>query len=151
LSLFEVLLRTANFGYRTNFVWCLNVGFHTIKAPSKKPLDMKFLPIKRAKYVAIISGLIAALATWHTLALTKQAPHAQKPLGPDDTEFIFVGKCHTGESYRMHHYSTTINGESLAFFDYQGPAGTGRVGTPATPQVLSARICRPSAEIVSVY
>jgi hypothetical protein len=115
------------------------------------PLDMKFLPTKRAKYMAIISGLIAALATWQTLALTKQSPLLQTPLGPDDTEFIFVGKCHTGETYRIHQYSTMINGESLPFYDYQGPAGIGRVGTPATPQVLSARICRPSAEIVSVY
>jgi hypothetical protein len=112
---------------------------------------MTFLQLNSAKYRFIVFGAIIGMAALHVMSGTREASRLYVSTGPDDTEFIFAGKCPNGESYRMHNYAKTIQGESLSFFDYQGPAGQGSVGTTATAQVMAARICRSSAEIMSVY
>jgi hypothetical protein len=112
---------------------------------------MNALQTNRAKYLALVFGVIVALAALRGVARTNEAPPFPTQLGVEDTEFIFAGKCPHGENYRLHQYQKSVQGESLWFYDYQGPAGVGSVGTPTTPQVMSSRICRASAEILGVY
>ena len=112
---------------------------------------MTFFQVNSVKYKLIAGSVIIGIAALHGLGETSEASSLYAAPGPDDIEFIFAGKCPNGENYRIHNYPKTVQGESLSFFDYQGPAGQGSVGTSATAQVMAARICRSAAEISSVY
>lgn len=112
---------------------------------------MTFFQLNSVKYKLILGGFMVGMAALHGLGETSQASSLSAAPGPDDVEFIFAGKCPNGQSYRLHNYTKTIQGQSQSFFDYQGPAGQGSVGTTATAQVMAARICRSAAEITSIY
>ena len=70
-------------------------------------------------------------------------------LGNDDVDFVFMGKCPNGELYRLKSYQQWINGVSVSFYDYQGPAGQGTVQTKTPPKTMAVRVCRALAEIAS--
>lgn len=91
---------------------------------------------------------VANVATLPVLTASARTEH--KPtytLGDDDMEFVFVGHCPNGDSYRMFSYQMEIDGLTQSFYDYQGPAGKGTVKTTAQPKKMLTRLCRNSADI----
>jgi hypothetical protein len=42
-----------------------------------------------------------------------------------------------------------VAGTSQSYFDYEGPAGKGKVSTSASPKTMSVRVCRQLAEIIN--
>lgn len=73
----------------------------------------------------------------------------QAPLGNDEDTFTFVGKCPNGFNYRLVSYQMDVSGTPQSFYDYEGPAGKGKVSTAATPKTMSVRVCRQLAEIIN--
>jgi hypothetical protein len=73
----------------------------------------------------------------------------QTTLGNDEETFIFVGQCPNGDNYRLVSYSMDVAGASQSFYDYEGPAGKGKVNTSASPKTMSVRVCRQLAEIIN--
>ncbi len=73
----------------------------------------------------------------------------QTTLGNDEDTFTFVGQCPNGEKYRLVSYVMDISGSRQSFYDYEGPAGKGKVSTTAPPKTMSVRVCRQLAEIIN--
>jgi hypothetical protein len=73
----------------------------------------------------------------------------QAPLGNDEDTFTFVGKCPNGFNYRLVSYQMDVSGAPQSFYDYEGPAGKGKVSTTASPKTMSVRVCRQLAEIIN--
>lgn len=69
--------------------------------------------------------------------------------GNDEEQFVFVGKCETGEPYRLFWYQKDVSGFIQSFYDYEGPNGKGTVQVETTPKVMAARVCRKMAEIIN--
>jgi hypothetical protein len=63
--------------------------------------------------------------------------------------FVFAGKCSNGEPYRLVSYQRSVDGVSLSYYDYQGPAGIDTVQSDAAPKVMAVRVCRKLAEIIN--
>ena len=72
---------------------------------------------------------------------------AHKPLANDDDTFVFMGRCPSGEVYRLFSYDKEAGGRQRSFYDYEGPAGKGTVKTQTAPRVIMTRVCLPLAEI----
>jgi hypothetical protein len=73
----------------------------------------------------------------------------QTTLGNDEDTFTFVGQCPNGEKYRLVSYVMDVSGTRQSFYDYEGPAGKGKVSTTASPKTMSVRVCRQLAEIIN--
>jgi hypothetical protein len=120
--------------------------FHGLQTNAKV---MESIPFSRA----IIIGIAFLLAATFSIFLsTSQSPvliekHAS--IGNDENEFVFAGTCHNGETYRLLSYNKVVDGQTLSFYDYEGPAGKGSVRTQATPRTMSVRVCRKLAEIIN--
>lgn len=96
--------------------------------------------------VFLIAGIASAPHVGAKIAPTVKL---QAPLGNDEDTFTFVGKCPNGESYRLVSYQIDVSGTSQSFYDYEGPAGKGKVSTTASPKTMSVRVCRQLAEIIN--
>lgn len=96
--------------------------------------------------VFLIAGIALAPQVGAKLAPTAAL---QAPLGNDEDSFTFVGKCPSGENYRLFSYQMDVSGSPQSIYDYEGPAGKGKVVTTASPKTMSARICRQLAEIIN--
>lgn len=70
-------------------------------------------------------------------------------LGNDEEAFTFTGKCPNGDKYRLVSYQTNISGVRQSFYEYEGPAGIGKVSSEASPKTMSVRVCRHLAEIIN--
>lgn len=102
------------------------------------------------------SGILLGVCFLAGMAL---APHVgakitpmaklQTTLGNDEDTFTFVGRCPNGEKYRLVSYQMDVSGTSQSFYDYEGPAGKGKVSTSASPKTMSVRVCRRLAEIIN--
>jgi hypothetical protein len=84
-----------------------------------------------------------------SISLASSVDTTYAELGNDDLDFVFMGKCPNGELYRLKSYQQWINGVSVSFYDYQGPAGQGTVQTRTPPKTMAVRVCRALAEIAS--
>ena len=73
----------------------------------------------------------------------------QAALGNDEDTFIFAGTCPNGDNYRLVSYQMDVSGTRQSFYDYEGPAGKGKVSTSASPKTMSVRVCRQLAEIIN--
>jgi hypothetical protein len=73
----------------------------------------------------------------------------QASLGNDEDTFTFIGKCPNGDNYRLVSYQMDVSGTTQSFYDYEGPAGKGKVSTSASPKTMSVRVCRQLAEIIN--
>ena len=73
----------------------------------------------------------------------------QPTLGNDEDTHTFAGRCPNGESYRLVSYQMDVSGTPQSFYDYEGPAGKGKVSTTASPKTMSVRVCRQLAEIIN--
>lgn len=67
----------------------------------------------------------------------------------DQENFVFLGYCFNGDSYRLHAYLKAEDGQKLSYYQYAGPAGSGTVQVDTSPRVMAQRICRKSAEIIN--
>lgn len=86
------------------------------------------------------------------VSIASAQPVSNSPvIGNDDHEFVFMGRCDSGEIWRLKAYQKSIDGVFHSFYDYEGPAGTGSVQTQTSPKILAARICRALAEIRSDF
>lgn len=83
---------------------------------------------------------LAALATTHV-------EQELDILGPDDDTHVFMGRCPSGEVYRLFSYDKQVDGRKRSFYDYKGPAGQGTVKTQTAPRVIMTRVCLSLAEI----
>jgi len=89
--------------------------------------------------------LVANLATLP--ALTASASASETSLSNDDTEFVFVGRCPSGDQYRLFSYQMDVDGLMQSFYDYEGPAGKGTARTNTPPKKMLTRLCRNLADI----
>ena len=64
-------------------------------------------------------------------------------------EFVMTGACPSGDNYRLHFYSSAIDGEFKTYYAYDGPNGHGVVQSLTEPTVMAARVCRKMAEIIN--
>jgi hypothetical protein len=94
----------------------------------------------------LIAGIASAPHVGANIAPTAKL---QAPIGNDEDTFTFVGKCPNGENYRLVSYQMDVSGTTQSFYDYEGPAGKGKVGTTASPKTMSVRVCRQLAEIIN--
>jgi hypothetical protein len=85
----------------------------------------------------------------HVGAKSTTTAKLQTTLGNDEDTFTFVGQCPNGEQYRLVSYQMDVSGTSQSFYDYEGPAGKGKVSTSASPKTMSVRVCRRFAEIIN--
>ena len=93
----------------------------------------------------LLASVAMAQATPKNIKTEKQ----HVTLGNDEDTFTFVGQCPSGAHYRLVSYQTAVSGTSESFYDYDGPAGKGKVSTSATPKTMSVRVCRHLAEIIN--
>jgi len=93
--------------------------------------------------------LLASVAMAQAMPKNSKTEKQQLTLGNDEDAFIFVGRCPNGDHYRLVSYQTAVSGASESFYDYEGPAGKGKVSTTATPKTMSVRVCRHLAEIIN--
>lgn len=100
--------------------------------------------------VLLGATLLAALALGSIAkAQTTSSAGLHATLGNDEDTFTFTGKCPNGDNYRLVSYQTNASGTTQSFYDYEGPAGKGKVSTTASPKTMSVRVCRQLAEIIS--
>ena len=85
----------------------------------------------------------------HVGAIIAPTTLAQTTLGNDEDTFTFVGQCPNGDHYRLVSYQMDVAGTSQSYFDYEGPAGKGKVSTSASPKTMLVRVCRQLAEIIN--
>lgn len=85
----------------------------------------------------------------HVGAIIAPTNMVQTTLGNDEDTFTFVGQCPNGDHYRLVSYQMDVAGTSQSYYDYEGPAGKGKVSTSASPKIMSVRVCRQHAEIIS--
>lgn len=90
-----------------------------------------------------------ALATQVGAKITPTTTKLQPTLGNDENTFTFVGHCPNGEKYRLVSYEMDVLGTRQSLYDYEGPAGKGKVNTSASPKTMSVRVCRHLAEIIN--
>jgi hypothetical protein len=85
----------------------------------------------------------------HVVANIAPTTQTQAALGNDENTFTFAGQCPNGETYRLVSYDMEVSGTRQSFYDYEGPAGKGKVSTTASPKTMSVRVCRQLAEIIN--
>jgi hypothetical protein len=90
-----------------------------------------------------------ALVTHVGAKVTPTTTKLQPTLGNDEDTFTFVGQCPNGENYRLASYERDVSGTRQSLYDYEGPAGKGKVSTSASPKTMSVRVCRHLAEIIN--
>lgn len=102
------------------------------------------------------TGVLLGATLFASMALApyvkaNMAPNAQSQatLGNDEDTFTFAGKCPNGDIYRLVSYQMDVSGIRQSFYDYEGPAGKGKVSTSASPKTMSVRVCRQLAEIIN--
>jgi len=91
---------------------------------------------------------LLSLAVVMAMGWSRNSYSAPTPLGNDDAEFVFAGRCPNGEQYRIFAYTQTFEGQPAAYYDYEGPAGKGTVRSKTSPRTLAVRVCRKLAEII---
>ncbi len=91
----------------------------------------------------LVSSLLLVIASAASADALKIAP----VMGNDDENFVFMGRCPSGEIYRLKAYQKLKDGALYSFYDYEGPAGKGSVQTKTSPKILMVRVCRALAEI----
>ena len=96
----------------------------------------------------LIPIAMLSLAMLMAMSWTSNSHSTPTPLGNDDAEFVFAGRCPNGEKYRIFAYTQTFEGQPASFYDYEGPAGKGTVRSNTTPRTLAVRVCRKLAEII---
>ena len=78
--------------------------------------------------VFLLLCFVANIATLPVLTASAELPHKKTyALQNDDTEFVFAGRCPSGEPYRFHSYQIEVDGLAQSFYDYEGPAGKGTI------------------------
>ena len=85
----------------------------------------------------------------HVVAKIAPISQLQAALGNDEDTFTFAGQCPNGDKYRLVSYDMDVSGTRQSFYDYEGPAGQGKVNTSASPKTMSVRVCRQLAEIIN--
>jgi hypothetical protein len=108
-----------------------------------KPLPQSLL---RPLFFLQLTAICVSMSL--SLCWAAKLPKSALPLGNDDTEFVFAGKCPNGEPYRILAYSQIIQGQSASMYDYSGPAGQGTIRSSTQPRTLAARVSRQQAEII---
>ena len=94
--------------------------------------------------------LLASMSlTPHVVAKITPTAQLQTALGNDEDTFTFAGQCPNGDKYRLVSYEMEVSGTRQSFYDYEGPAGQGKVNTSASPKTMSVRVCRQLAEIIN--
>jgi hypothetical protein len=96
--------------------------------------------------ICLLAGIALMPHVGAVIAATKMLPTT---LGNDEDTFTFVGQCPNGDNYRLVSYQMDIAGTSQSYYDYEGPAGKGKVSTSASPKTMSVRVCRQLAEIIN--
>jgi hypothetical protein len=91
-----------------------------------------------------------ALAPYVGAKITPTA-ELQATIGNDEDTFTFAGQCPNGDPYRLVTYEMDVSGTRQSFYDYEGPAGKGKVSTSASPKTMSVRVCRQLAEIINQH
>lgn len=109
---------------------------------------MKPNPFSRAFTIGIAFISAASLSIFLSTSLSPVLAQNSSVLGEDENEFVFSGNCSNGEPYRLFYYSKVVDGQVYPFYDYEGPAGKGRVSTRATPRTMFVRVCTKLAEII---
>lgn len=95
----------------------------------------------------IASFWLAVQSATLTIAMTASADaqsataKTKKVIGEDDTDFLFLDKCKSGEAYRLKAYKITVNGEAIQMYDYQGPRGKGTIQSDVEPREAKALLC----------
>lgn len=114
-------------------------------------IHMKFAKQKRSKIneAVYLVGICMAMAPGFFWA--NELQNTSGPLGNDDSEYVFAGKCANGEKYRLYSYMKTIDGQPESFYDYEGPVGKGTIRSSTTPRTLAVRVCRKLAEVIDDY
>ena len=120
------------------------MGNHGLQ--NMKLVKSKSLQLNGSIYLAGIFMAIAPGFFW-----ANELQNENTPLGNDDTEFVFAGKCHNGENYRIFSYVKIIDGQAASFYDFEGPVGKGTIRSSTTPRTLSVRVCRQLAEVIDDY
>ena len=92
--------------------------------------------------LALVSATLSC--AW---AAASDGVDARMPLGNDDDTFVFMGRCPSGEIYRLFSYDKDVDGLKRSFYDYEGPAGKGTIKTQTAPRVVASRVCLALAEI----
>jgi len=94
--------------------------------------------------------LVAGMSlTPHVVAKIAPTAQLQAAFGNDEDTFTFAGQCPNGDKYRLVAYDMDISGTRQSFYNYEGPAGKGKVSTTASPKTMSVRVCRQLAEIIN--
>mgnify|MGYP000119541597 CR=1 FL=1 len=98
----------------------------------------------------LITCFVAYIAVFSAVfAKTDLSKTSQVTLGNDQQDFIFTGHCPNGDAYRIHAYQMDVDGLTLAFYDFDGPAGKGSVKTNAAPKKMVVRVCHELADIAN--
>jgi hypothetical protein len=121
--------------------------FHTIKHLICGVLiDRLEMNPQRTRFSLLVFGLLS-LAGSCAMAATTGVSGPRTVLGNDDDTYVFMGRCPSGEIYRLVSYDKEVNGLKQSFYDYEGPAGKGTVKTKTAPRVMMSRVCLALAEI----
>jgi hypothetical protein len=93
--------------------------------------------------------LITAILFFMSIDLVRaqDSQAVKKSTGNDELEFIFVGHCKAGGSYRIFSYDKVINGSKQSFYDYQGPLGQETIKSEMPPKDVVALVCRVSPKV----
>jgi len=94
----------------------------------------------------LLFGLMTSVLSCAS-ATPSETIDARMSLGNDDDTFVFMGRCPSGEVYRLFSYDKDVNGITQSFYDYEGPVGKGTVKTKTAPRVMMSRVCLALAEI----
>jgi hypothetical protein len=102
------------------------------------------------KYTALTLTAILALCTiaesasaWPNRAEMNKAKASQMTkVGEDQTDFVWVGKCANGASYRLAFEKQDVNGTQSPMFDYEGPLGKGSTLSSVEPRVAKEYVCK---------
>lgn len=107
--------------------------------------------MNRLKAGILLGACLFAGLSLAPYVAAKIAPTAQMQaaLGNDEDTFTFAGQCPNGDKYRLVSYDMDVSGTRQSFYDYEGPAGKGKVSTTASPKTMSVRVCRQLAEIIN--
>lgn len=106
--------------------------------------------LNKSATIQILLGtclLASAFIAPHVRAEVATAHSNQITVANDDNNFVFIGHCANGDSYRIFSYQLAVNGDSQVFYQYEGPAGKGTVRTNISPKKMAIRVCYASADL----
>ena len=84
---------------------------------------------------------IAAIALSAT-AFAKQPKLEAVKVGENDTEFVFAGKCVSGQEYRMRAYQEA----GVDKYEYTGPIGSGKIDSVVAARVAKDYVCQENGK-----